>query len=61
MLTRKLPPGVIVEGPVVDAKFRDSYIAFGIMIARFDRRAGLGIHARHRLDGDFGLRRHVLC
>jgi stearoyl-CoA desaturase (Delta-9 desaturase) len=30
---RKMPPGVLVEGPVVDAKFRDSYISFGIMIA----------------------------
>ena len=29
---RKMPPGVLLEGPVVDAKFRDSYIAFGIMI-----------------------------
>lgn len=28
----KLPPGVLVEGPVVDAKFRDSYIAFGLML-----------------------------
>ena len=30
---RKMPPGVVVEGPLVDAKFRDSYIAFGFMIA----------------------------
>jgi stearoyl-CoA desaturase (delta-9 desaturase) len=29
----RLPPGVLVEGPVVDDKFRESYIAFGIMIA----------------------------
>src|SRR5450756_2037385 len=29
----KMPPGVLVEGPVVDAKFRDSYIAFSMMIA----------------------------
>src|SRR5262245_47342944 len=29
---RKMPPGVLVEGPLVDAKFLDSYIAFGIMI-----------------------------
>ena len=29
---RKMPPGVLLEGPVVDAKFRDSYVAFGIMI-----------------------------
>src|SRR5438270_12428229 len=29
---RKMPPGVLVEGPVVDAKFRDSYISFVIMI-----------------------------
>jgi len=29
---RKMPPGVLVEGPVVDAKFLDSYIAFGLMI-----------------------------
>jgi len=29
---RKMPPGVLVEGPVVDAKLRDSYISFGIMI-----------------------------
>jgi stearoyl-CoA desaturase (delta-9 desaturase) len=29
---RKMPPGVLVEGPVVDAKFRDTYISFGIMI-----------------------------
>lgn len=29
----KLPPGVLLEGPVVDAKFRDSYIAFGLMFA----------------------------
>jgi stearoyl-CoA desaturase (delta-9 desaturase) len=27
------PPGVLVEGPVVDAKLRESYIAFGIMLA----------------------------
>ena len=30
---QKMPPGVLVEGPLVDAKFRDSYVAFGIMIA----------------------------
>src|SRR5258708_39088916 len=30
---RKMPPGVLVEGPLVDAKFRDSYVAFGIMVA----------------------------
>ena len=30
---RKMPPGVLFEGSVVDAKFRDSYIAFGIMMA----------------------------
>src|SRR5258708_19449510 len=32
---RKMPPapGVLVEGPVVEAKFRDSYVAFGMMIA----------------------------
>ncbi|MGY3421681.1 hypothetical protein ACVWZW_002156 [Bradyrhizobium sp. F1.13.4] len=29
---RKMPPGVLVEGPVVEAKFRDSYISFVIMI-----------------------------
>src|SRR5262245_5822618 len=29
---RKMPPGVLLEGPVVDAKFLDSYIAFGFMI-----------------------------
>ena len=29
---RKMPPGVLLEGPVVDAKFLDSYIAFGLMI-----------------------------
>ena len=29
---RKMPPGVLLEGPVVDAKFLDSYIAFGIMV-----------------------------
>src|SRR4051812_23670762 len=30
----KMPPvpGVLVEGPVVDAKFLDSYIAFGLMV-----------------------------
>lgn len=28
----KLPPGVLVEGPVVEAKFLDSYIAFGLMV-----------------------------
>ena len=27
-----MPPGVLVEGPVVDAKFRDSYISFAMMI-----------------------------
>ena len=27
----KMPPGVVVEGPLVDAKFFDSYIAFGSM------------------------------
>ena len=32
-LDRKKTPGVLVEGPVVDAKFRDSYISFGIIIA----------------------------
>ena len=30
---QKMPPGVLVEGPFVDAKFRDSYAAFGIMFA----------------------------
>jgi len=29
---QKMPPGVLVEGPVVDAKFLDSYIAFGFMV-----------------------------
>lgn len=29
---RKLPPGVVVSGPLVEAKFRDSYIAFGLMV-----------------------------
>src|SRR6185437_9427180 len=29
---QKMPPGVLVEGPLVDAKFRDSYISFGILI-----------------------------
>ena len=31
---RKMPPvqGVLIEGPVVDAKFLDSYIAFGLMV-----------------------------
>jgi stearoyl-CoA desaturase (Delta-9 desaturase) len=29
----KMPPGVLVEGPVVDAKLRDSYISFAVMIA----------------------------
>ena len=30
----KMPPvqGVLIEGPVVDAKFLDSYIAFGLMV-----------------------------
>ena len=28
---REMPPGVLVEGPLVNAKFRDSYIAFGLM------------------------------
>ncbi|QOG18831.1 MULTISPECIES: acyl-CoA desaturase [Bradyrhizobium] len=28
----KMPPGVLFEGPVVDAKFRDSYISFALMI-----------------------------
>jgi len=30
---QKMPPGVLFEGPVVHAKFRDSYVAFAIMIA----------------------------
>src|SRR6202166_45761 len=30
---QKMPPGVLFEGPVVDTKFRDSYVAFAIMIA----------------------------
>ena len=29
---QKMPPGVVVEGPSVDAKFRDTYILFGIII-----------------------------
>jgi stearoyl-CoA desaturase (Delta-9 desaturase) len=29
---RKVPPGVVVEGPLVDAKFLDSYIAFALMV-----------------------------
>ena len=29
---QKMPPGVLVEGPSVDAKFRDTYILFGIII-----------------------------
>lgn len=28
----KLPPGVVVEGPLVDAKFLDSYIGFGFLV-----------------------------
>ncbi len=28
----KMPPGVLYDGPVVEAKFRDSYVAFGLMI-----------------------------
>jgi stearoyl-CoA desaturase (delta-9 desaturase) len=28
----KMPPGVLVEGPVVEAKLRESYIAFGLML-----------------------------
>ncbi|WFU68878.1 acyl-CoA desaturase [Bradyrhizobium sp. CB2312] len=28
----KMPPGLLFEGPVVDAKFRDSYISFALMI-----------------------------
>ena len=28
----KMPPGVLVEGPSVDAKFRDTYILFGIIV-----------------------------
>ena len=28
----KMAPGVLLEGPVVDAKFLDSYIAFGLMV-----------------------------
>lgn len=27
-----MPPGVVVEGPLVDAKFLDSYIAFALMV-----------------------------
>jgi stearoyl-CoA desaturase (Delta-9 desaturase) len=30
---RKMPPGVLLEGPVVNAKLLDSYVALGIMIA----------------------------
>ena len=30
---RKLPPGVLLEGPLVNAKLLDSYVALGIMIA----------------------------
>ena len=29
---RKMPPGVVVEGPLVEAKFRNSYIAFAMMV-----------------------------
>ena len=29
---QKMPPGVLVEGPLVDAKLRDSYVSFAIMI-----------------------------
>ena len=29
---RKLPRGVVVEGPLVDAKFLDSYVAFALMV-----------------------------
>jgi stearoyl-CoA desaturase (Delta-9 desaturase) len=29
---QKMPPGVLVEGPLVAAKLRDSYISFAIMI-----------------------------
>ncbi|MDN5001926.1 acyl-CoA desaturase [Bradyrhizobium sp. GCM10027634] len=31
-LPPKMPPGVLFEGEVVDAKFRDSYISFALMI-----------------------------
>ena len=30
---RKMPPGVLLEGPVANAKLLDSYVALGIMIA----------------------------
>src|SRR5215470_19192476 len=29
----KMPPGVLLEGPVVNAKLLDSYVALGIMFA----------------------------
>src|SRR6202047_1731155 len=29
----RLPPGVIVEGPVIDAKLRESYAVFAILYA----------------------------
>src|ERR1700727_1892999 len=29
----RLPPGVIVGGPVVEAKLRESYVVFGILYA----------------------------
>lgn len=32
-LERKLPLGVVVEGPLVDTKFLDSYIVFGLLIS----------------------------
>lgn len=28
----RLPPGVVVEGPLVEAKLRESYVSFGILI-----------------------------
>ena len=31
-IDRKMPPGVLVEGHVVEAKLRDSYISLGIVI-----------------------------
>ncbi len=30
---QKIPPGVLVEGPLVDAKLREIYVMFGILYA----------------------------
>ena len=58
---RKMPPGVLIEGPYGRRQISRFLYRVRPHDRRFDRSAGLGIHGRHRPGGDCGLRRHVFA